>query len=107
MSGAVVVRRPQQGFPGADAVSGSEGPLADFRHPLRDGLPCLVPALLVAFSDVARGGEDLAEVGPAIGGETGGAQRLERERLVVEQELHDRLLIASCDFIGLRVSVCG
>jgi hypothetical protein len=63
-----------------------------------------VPALLVAFSEVARGGEDLAEVGPAIGGGTGGAQRLERERLAVEQDRRDRLLIASCDFIGLRVS---
>jgi len=37
---------------------------------------------------VTGGGEDLAEVGPAIGGKTGGSQRLEGEGLVVEQELH-------------------
>jgi hypothetical protein len=72
--GAAVVRCPQQGFAGADTVSGRERLLADFRHPLRGGLPCLVPAGLVTLPDVAGGGEDLAEVGPAVGGETGGAQ---------------------------------
>src|SRR5437660_9456868 len=43
---------------------------------------------LVTLPDVAGGGEDLAEVGTAVGGEAGGAQRLEGEGLVVEQELH-------------------
>ena len=85
---AVVVRCPQQDFPGADAVPGREGLLADFRQPLRGGLPRLVPAGLVTLPDTARRGENLAEVGPAVGGEPGGAQRLEGEGLVVEQELH-------------------
>ena len=42
----------------------------------------------VTLPDVAGGGEGLAEVGPTVGGETRGAQRLEGEGLVVEQELH-------------------
>ena len=86
--GAVVVRCPQQRFSGADAVSGSERLLADSRHPLRGGLPRLVPARLVTFPDVASCGENLAEIRPAVCSEPGGAQRLEGERLVLEQELH-------------------
>jgi hypothetical protein len=73
----------------------SSGPRSGF-HPPRGGLPCLVPAGLVTLPDVAGGGEDLAEVGPAIGGEACGAQRLEGEGLVVEQELHAKLLISWC-----------
>jgi hypothetical protein len=75
-------------------MSGREGLLADFPHPLRGGLPCPVPAGLVTLADVAGSGEDFAEVGSAIGGETGGAQSLEGEGLVVEQERHGGFPIA-------------
>jgi hypothetical protein len=37
----------------------------------------------------------LAEVGPAVQGEAGGAQRLEGEGLVVEQEFHGQPQIVS------------
>jgi predicted ATPase len=52
------------------------------------GKSALLEYVVEQASDVAGGGEDLAKVGLAVGGETGGAQRLEGEGLVVEQELH-------------------
>ena len=64
------------------------GVFAGGLQPLRGGLPRPVPAGLVTLPDVAGRGEDLAEVGSAVGGETGGAQRLKGERLVVEQKPH-------------------
>src|SRR5207249_3587295 len=66
--GAVVVRCPQESLSGTDAVSGSEGLLADFRHPLSGGLPRLMPAGLVALPDVAGGGENFAEAHLTIRG---------------------------------------
>jgi hypothetical protein len=43
---------------------------------------------LVTIGDPARGGQHLAEVGPEVVGKPGSAQRLERERVIMEQELH-------------------
>src|SRR5712671_4270729 len=54
-----------------------------------------MPGGLVALVDVVSGAQHLAQVGSAIGGKAGGAQRLEREGLVIEQELHGRLVPAA------------
>src|SRR5712691_13296721 len=66
-----------------------------------------MPAGLVTLPDVAGGGQDLAEVGPAVRGEAGGAQRFEREGLVVEQELHRRFLTSCCVTVACRGRACG
>ena len=69
---AVVVRRPQQVFPGGDPVPGGKGPLTQFGDSWGGGRPFPWPAGLVSIVDPGSGGQHLAEVGPEIVGEPGG-----------------------------------
>jgi hypothetical protein len=60
-----------------------------------------MPACLVAVGYGPRGHQYLAEVCAAVVGEAGRTQCLERERRVVEQELHRKLPIVDTEPIRI------
>ncbi|MGO9730695.1 hypothetical protein, partial [Mycobacterium sp.] len=49
------------------------------------------PSLLVSIEDLGRRRDDFTDVSACVTGESGGAQRLELECLIFEDEFHDPL----------------
>ena len=93
LSRPVVVGRSQVGAAGAGGVPVGSTLIGDGGDPVCQGAPFAIPRLRVAGRDPFRGGDDLADIGPAVDGVADRAQRLERERFVgVEDEFHVRSL---------------
>jgi hypothetical protein len=84
----VVVRGAQQRFASADPVPGRQGVAPDALDACGGRGPLGRPGRFVTLGDPSAGDQDFAQVGAGVGDVPRGAQRLERERLVVEEELH-------------------
>ncbi|MFF4104002.1 hypothetical protein [Streptomyces sp. NPDC001903] len=91
---AVVVGGAQESVPGADGVARVQGLPGFGGHPVGGRHPLLVPAVVVALLDALGGGDDLAEVGAAVGDVAHRAQGLVPELGVPgeHQRLHHTLL---------------
>ena len=91
----VVVARSHQPVAGAGAMPGGKLVLRFGGDPVGGGQPLVVPAVIVAGDDVLCRREDFADVGPAVGGVTQGAQGLEPKlRVIGEQDRCQRFLLS-------------
>jgi|1186.fasta_scaffold199534_1 hypothetical protein len=89
LGGAEIVGGPKKTFTGTDILAPVPGLQGEAEHPLGGGLPFPMPRRLITLGNGARGDDHLTKLSAAVVGEPGGAQRLERERLVVEEEFHN------------------
>src|SRR5277367_3620053 len=91
LSSPVIIRGAQVGATGTDCVAAGSACIGDGGYAVCQGTPFPIPRLRVAGRDPFGGGDDLANIGPAVGGVSDRAQCLKRERFVgVEDESHVR-----------------
>ncbi|CPW71228.1 Uncharacterised protein [Mycobacteroides abscessus] len=92
---SVVVGRTQIGGAGAHRVPGRRTFRRYRRDPVGQRAPLDVPRLPIARRDPLRSGDNLADIGPAVGRVADRPQCLERERLVgLEDESHATPLLS-------------
>src|SRR5262249_19876122 len=83
---AVVVRRAQRAIPCADRSTGRKAHFRLVGYAIGGRLPFIMPAVVIADLDAARGRHRLAELGAAIVGGADDTEGLEPElRIFLEQ----------------------
>ena len=96
LGGAVVVRSPKVGLPGADPMAALPTSLGNLVHPLSGLQPLGGPALEVALPDAVRGRQNLASLSVTRGCRAEQPERLEVELGIIEDDMH-RCLTAGGD----------
>src|SRR5208283_4066156 len=88
LGGAVVVRSPKVGLPGADTMAPLPTSLRNLVHPLSGPQPFSGPALEVALPDAVRGRQNLASLSVTRGCRAEQPERLEVELGIIEDDMH-------------------
>src|SRR5271165_3143138 len=88
LGGAVVVRSPKVGRPGADPMAALPTSLGNLVHPLSGLQPLGGPALEVALPDAVRGRQNLASLSITRACRAEQPDRLEVELGIIEDDMH-------------------